>query len=1073
MPIRLVRLVAEGAGLPPGDEEALLATVLFQFSFIAGAALLKAASYALLLFQVEDRRVLPALYVVSSLTAGGLALAQAIWRPSRRWPPSRTLMGWVAIFLLLSLLVLIFGPIPTVALYLFVELFTTTVSVKFWTQVAERFDLRAARRLLGLIGGIGMAGSILGGLVAQIFGAWVGALPLVALACLSPLACFHLAPAMMTSPDREAAERVPAPPTAKRAQIQHYLTSNTLPRSLGALALLLAAFSTASDYLFRFRARESMSDGEMAALFGGMSVAVGLVAMLAQLFFTGKLLRRIGLFGFVSIIPVLALIFVVASALSSALWPAYGLRMVEQIGSLALLQTGMQLLYGPVPDAMRGAVRSAVDGLAKKSGHAVVGVLLIVFVAGFEPRGPQLPWLIGGIIGLSLLILFRVRKDYIDALTERLRAPEPSFDHEAIHANATAQKVLKEALDGGEERGVLLALEILSRDQLSSLDEHLPRLLEHPSSEVKSAAVWLAAQRGAKECLGQLKALLESEDSNLQAAAISAIAQLDPEEAPAILETLLEHPETSTRVAAIAALLPLENAAAAEAMEAMLKQGGALEDEERVQAARMLGMLGPSRHAHRLRDYLRDPSLKVQRAACTAAGECRDPRLVPDLFSLLSRRDTQPEARSALVRYGDTIVPVVQSLLNDRHQAAELRYRLPRLLREIGTERAAEVILFSNVEDDPFLHYRLSVEVARLREKNPYVRIDAARAIDATSRRLSAYEQLLSVTRDLEAAFGREDLLVRALHDRLDQSLEAAFLLAGLVFPRRKVANAYNRFVGADASARPYAMEMLEHVLGDGLNRRFISVLERWHKLPDPGEGRLERVPARLMELIVSPDPVLRGIALSSARALALLRDAAQVEGEERSLERLAHLEAQTGDPMWQILLNAPLSLYEDDSMSEQVVQKMLFLETVDIFAESEVDDLAALARLLSERTYAAGEQVYDENDPGDAVFIIVEGQVRIEKDGRLLMHYGPRDSFGETSLLDGNPRPAAAIASSDLRVYVLERSDFMDLVADRVELLRGIFRAVTRHLRLVLETLAAGHPASATIPPPLRSESG
>src|SRR5690606_14158037 len=120
-------------------------------------------------------------------------------------------------------------------------------------------------------------------------------------------------------------------------------------------------------------------EGEMAALFGGMSMLVGVIAMAVQLALTGRLLRRIGLFGFLSIVPAVGLLFAAAGILSPALWPAYGLRLVEQVGSLALLQTGVQLLYGPVPDAMRGAVRSAVDGLAKKSGHAAVGLVLVFF----------------------------------------------------------------------------------------------------------------------------------------------------------------------------------------------------------------------------------------------------------------------------------------------------------------------------------------------------------------------------------------------------------------------------------------------------------------------------------------------------------------------------------------------------------------------------------------------------------------------------------------------------------------------------------------------------------------------
>lgn len=1069
LPVRLLRTVAESTGVRPGEEGALVAAALFQLSFVAGAALLKAASYALLLHQVEDRRVLPALYVVSSLTVGALAVGQVLWRPQRRWPPQRTLLGWIGIFLTLSLLILVYGPLATVALYLFVELYTTTVSVRFWTQVSDRFDLRAARRLLGIIGGVGMGGSILGGFVAQAFGGALGALPLVAIACLSPLACLYLAPAMAVDFDRDPSERPAAPPKADSAAMRGYLLRDMLPRSLAVLVLLFAAVSTASDYLFRYRARESLGEGEMAALFGGMSMLVGAVAMAVQLLFTGKLLRRIGLFGFLSIIPALGLAFAAAGILTPALWPAYGLRMVEQIGSLALLQTGVQLLYGPVPDAMRAAVRSAVDGLAKKTGHALVGLALVAFASTLHPGGFELPLAIFGLLLVSLWALLRVRRHYVGALSDRLRGAELSSHEDLVLPNATAQAVLEEALEGEDEGGVLTALELLSRDPDARIESHLLRLLDHPSPRVQLTAAVLATDRNAQTCAVRLGELTASDDRELREAAIFGVARLRPATAATTLVPLLDHPEPSTRVAAIAALLPLEGAGPAnQAMEAMLGRGANASEEERIAAAQLLGTLGPGRHAIRLRAYLRDASVEVRRAACAAAGECRDQRLVPELFTLLVERDTKPHARTALARYGDAITHVIESLLNDRHQSLELRYRLPRLLREIGTERAAEVILFSNVEDDPFLQYRLCMAVGLLCERNPHVRIDRTRALDATGRRLSAYEQLVPVARDLEAALGKNDLLVRALHDRLDQCLEGAFRLVALVFPRRKVANAFNRFINGDARTRPFAIEMLEHLIQDGVSRRFVAALERWHRLPDhDGAGRIERVPARFMELLVSRDPVLRAIAVTTVKQLAALRPG---EGEaplpEAYRARFKRLEAHVDDPMWQSLLNAPLNLYREESVSEQVVEKILFLEGVDIFAESDVDDLAALAKLLRERSYRAGETVYLEDDPGDAVFIIVEGRVRIEKDGRQLMDFGPRDSFGETSLLDGKPRPAGAVAVTDLRVYVLERSDFLDLVADRVELLRGIFRAVTRHLRLVLDSMAAGRNTNPSLPP-------
>jgi CRP-like cAMP-binding protein len=142
--------------------------------------------------------------------------------------------------------------------------------------------------------------------------------------------------------------------------------------------------------------------------------------------------------------------------------------------------------------------------------------------------------------------------------------------------------------------------------------------------------------------------------------------------------------------------------------------------------------------------------------------------------------------------------------------------------------------------------------------------------------------------------------------------------------------------------------------------------------------------------------------------------------------------------------------------MQQSTIEKVFLIEGVEMFASNNVDDLLALASIAQERRYAAGETIYHTNDEGNAVYIIIDGEVRIEKDGLEILILGATESFGETSLLDGAPRPAAAIAAHATRVLWIDRHDFLDLVSERPELLKGVFAAVTRNLRRVIDVAAA-----------------
>ena len=146
--------------------------------------------------------------------------------------------------------------------------------------------------------------------------------------------------------------------------------------------------------------------------------------------------------------------------------------------------------------------------------------------------------------------------------------------------------------------------------------------------------------------------------------------------------------------------------------------------------------------------------------------------------------------------------------------------------------------------------------------------------------------------------------------------------------------------------------------------------------------------------------------------------------------------------------------------MSQATVQKLFLLEEVHVFSQSDVDDVAAVAAIAREARFRKGERIYSQGDPGDALYVIVEGEVDALSNGEHVLRMRAKDTFGDVSLLDGAPRPNDTFAVEDTRVLVIDRRDFLDLLADRPELLTGFFRAVSQQLRELIkasETRQAG----------------
>jgi CRP/FNR family transcriptional regulator/CRP/FNR family cyclic AMP-dependent transcriptional regulator len=115
--------------------------------------------------------------------------------------------------------------------------------------------------------------------------------------------------------------------------------------------------------------------------------------------------------------------------------------------------------------------------------------------------------------------------------------------------------------------------------------------------------------------------------------------------------------------------------------------------------------------------------------------------------------------------------------------------------------------------------------------------------------------------------------------------------------------------------------------------------------------------------------------------------------------------------------------------------------------------DRGWLAQRVKRRAFSRGEVIFNKEDPGQALFVVQSGSVRIFVPGAqgndlTLAIMGPGDFFGDLSLLDGSPRSASAAALADSVVLILDRADFTSLVRSRPEAAMSVLSVLARRLR-------------------------
>jgi len=137
------------------------------------------------------------------------------------------------------------------------------------------------------------------------------------------------------------------------------------------------------------------------------------------------------------------------------------------------------------------------------------------------------------------------------------------------------------------------------------------------------------------------------------------------------------------------------------------------------------------------------------------------------------------------------------------------------------------------------------------------------------------------------------------------------------------------------------------------------------------------------------------------------------------------------------------------------LIERVLILKTVSIFAGIPDSTLAEVAALLEQQDLAAGAVLFEKGDPGRCLYIIVAGRLRVHDGGHLLNELGERDIVGEMAVLDGAMRSATVIAVTPMRVLALSGPELEELLSQVPKVTRRVLAALSGRLRLADRVVA------------------
>ncbi|MGV0396915.1 CRP-like cAMP-activated global transcriptional regulator GlxR [Corynebacterium suicordis] len=135
-------------------------------------------------------------------------------------------------------------------------------------------------------------------------------------------------------------------------------------------------------------------------------------------------------------------------------------------------------------------------------------------------------------------------------------------------------------------------------------------------------------------------------------------------------------------------------------------------------------------------------------------------------------------------------------------------------------------------------------------------------------------------------------------------------------------------------------------------------------------------------------------------------------------------------------------------------------LSRAGIFQGVDPSAVRSLIEQLDTVTFPRGTTIFDEGEPGDQLYIIISGKVKLARhsvDGRenLLTVMGPSDMFGELSIFDPGPRTSSAVCVTELKAATMDSTTLQQWITDHPGVTQQLLRVLARRLRRTNNSLA------------------
>jgi AAA family ATP:ADP antiporter len=761
------------------------------------------------------------------------------------------------------------------AFYIWVGVFGVLAPTQVWTLANYLLTTREAKRIFGLVGSGAILGATFAGFFSKTVAMSFGTESLLLGMALLMLICAVLMGTVWQSWKSRLAdsdERAAAEKGAGQRDLQgsmRLVLSSPYLRAIAAVICLASFVTTLTGWQFKAVAKQFLVNKDaLAILFGNFYFYAGILGLLFQLLLTTRFLRRFGIGTMLFVLPAAVMLGSVGLMIWGTLISAIVLRASDQVLRYSLDKSAVELLYLPLPHALKLRAKWFIDTVVWRLGDGLAGVAVLAFATYMHVTARHMSWVALALIGAWFIAVSVAGRHYIGTLKDsisqhRLDAEEAStLALDRSTADVLASKVLT-----SDPQEILYALSLFEVERERAAHPAIRGLLNHPAPEVRQRAISVLSAVGDKSVQPSIELLLKDPDHNVRTEAMLYLvhhAHVDP---LTVLADLGDYADYSVR-SAVAAYLARPGEAqsietARQILNAMACQDGDECQRGRMEVARLLGKL-PDSFDPLLATLLHDPDPVVVREALRSAGALKKFSVAPILLEHLANDELSALSAESLAKFGDPIVGLAGYHLG--HSPSIITRRaIPPILANIGTTPAAHVLLDNLLETDTTIRVQIISALNKIRQAHPEIELDTQLLETVLAAEIMGHYRSYQILESLRVPGDGDEPAVRALSESIQQELARIFRLLGLLYPHLDLHSAHFGLQSNNVTVHDNALEFLENVLKSQLRGMLVPLLdgkvshkERAAIAERFVRTRVESREQAVAELVASDDPWLK-----------------------------------------------------------------------------------------------------------------------------------------------------------------------------------------------------------------------